>query len=167
MRAASSKARRAVLAAITAAFLAPGMAAAPAAVSLDDQYGRSVDVRIGEGRPVVVIASDQREAAEQIAAWSEALTGLPVNVDVYRIADLKALPFFVPRGAVAKDLREKHPDMPLLLDWKGDASARLKAPKKTTSVLAFGSDGTEEGRVAGTASLSGAYAVKEIVARLK
>jgi hypothetical protein len=167
---AASTIRRAVLAAVAAAFFASSAAAAPSAPAasvLEDQYGRSVELRIGEGRPVVVIASNVRDAAEQIAAWSEALAGLPAEVEVYRIADLKALPFFVPRGAVAKDLKDKHPDMPLLLDWKGDVSARLKAPKKTTSVLVFGPDGTEAGRVAGTAGLSGAYTVKEIVARLK
>lgn len=167
MSAANSLPRRAVLAAFAAAFFASGLFAAPAAAGLEDQYGRSIDLRIGEGRPVVVIASNVREAAEEIAAWSEALAGLPAEVEVYRIADLKALPFFVPRGAVAKDLKDKHPDLPLLLDWKGEVSARLKAPKKTTSVLVFGPDGTEAGRVAGTAGISGALAIQDLVARLK
>jgi hypothetical protein len=164
---ASSTARRAAMAAIAAAFFASAAGAAPAAASLEDQYGRAVELRIGEGRPAVVIASDLREAAEQIAAWDDALAGLPAGVEVYRIADLKALPFFVPRGAVAKDLKDKYPDMPLLLDWKGEVLARLKAPRKTTSVLVFGPDGTEAGRVAGTAGLSGAYIVKDLAARVK
>jgi hypothetical protein len=158
-----SAARRAALAAAAAVMLTASAAAAPVSRTLEDQFGRAVEVRVGAGFAVVAVVSDQRSAAEEIAAWDEALAGLPSGTIVYRIADLKALPFFVPRGAVTKDLRGARPEMPVLLDWKGEASSALGAPKKTTAVLVFGPDGAEKGRVAGEASLSGALAVKDLL----
>jgi hypothetical protein len=160
-------ARRASLAAAAAALLGLGAFAAPAAASLEDQFGSQVEVRIGAGKAAVVIASDLRDAAEQIAAWDSSLGSLPASVVEYRIANLKALPFFVPRGAVTRDLKNKHPDMPLLLDWKGEVSAGLGAPRKSTAVLVFGLEGSELGRVEGAASLSGALILKDVLSRLK
>jgi hypothetical protein len=163
----SCSAWRAAIVAISTVILAASATAAPSEKTLEDQYGRAVEVRVGAGASVVAVVSDVRAAAEEIVEWDRALAGLQPGVAVYRIADLKALPFFVPRGAVAKDLKDKHPDVQLLLDWKGDACAALGAPKKTTAVLVFGPDGSELGRVKGTASLSGALAVKELLASRK
>jgi hypothetical protein len=159
--------RRALMAAIAAALLASAAFAAPATRSLEDQFGREVEVRIGAGKAALAIMSDVRDAAEEISSWVEALDGLPSSVDVFRIADLKALPFFIPRGAITKDLRDKHPDTIILLDWKGEVSAALRAPRKTTAVLVFGPDGSELGRVEGRSSLSGAAAIKAFLARMK
>lgn len=135
--------------------------------TLQDQFGKSADVRVGVGRTVLVIVSDTREAADEIDAWEKLLGTLPAAADVYRIANLKAIPFFVPKGSVMKDLKEKYPGMSLLLDWKGSVSSELKAPMKTVAVLVFGPDGAELGRVVGAASVSGAEKVKENLARAK
>lgn len=157
----------AAVAAAATLFLAASAMAAPSAKTLEDQYGRAVEVRVGAGAPVVAVVSDVRDAAGEIAAWDQALAGLPSGAVVYRIADLKALPFFVPRGAVTKDLRDKHSGEALLLDWKGEVSSSLRAPRKTTAVLVFGPDGSELGRIEGAASAAGAAKVKELLARFR
>ena len=158
---------RAAFAFFGAAVLAAAAIPVPVVMALEDQYGRPTELRVGVGRAVVAVVSPVRAAAEEISAWDEALAGLPGGVDVYRIADLKALPFFVPRGAVTKDLREKHGKTLLLLDWKGEVSAALGGPKRITAVLVFGPDGMELGRVEGAASLSGALKVKDLLARAR
>jgi hypothetical protein len=163
----SYSARRATIVAVSAGLLAVSALAAPAATTLEDQYGRAVEVRVGAGAPVVAVVSDLRAAAEEIAAWDKALVGLPAGTVQFRIADLKALPFFVPRGAVTKDLRDKYSGVAMLLDWKGAASESLRAPRKTTAVLAFGPDGSELGRVEGAASAVGAAKIKDLLARLR
>jgi hypothetical protein len=163
----SRSAWRAAIVAVSTAVLAASAIAAPAAKTLEDQYGRAVEVRVGAGAPVVAVVSDGRAAAEEIVEWDRALAGLQPGVAVYLIADLKALPFFVPRGAVAKDLRDKYSGVAMLLDWKGEVSSSLRAPRKTTAVLVFGPDGSEAGRVEGAASAAGAAKVTAMLARFR
>ncbi len=136
------------------------------ALKLEDQFGASVDIRIGSGKSVVMIVSEKREAAEEIAAWEKQLGSLPSDAVLYRVANLKAIPFFVPKGSVTKDLKSNYPSMSIALDWKGAVSAELRAPKGATAVLVFGPDGAELGHVAGTASQSGAANVKALLSRI-
>ncbi len=135
--------------------------------TFQDQFGASVDIRIGSGRAAVMIVSDKREAAEEIAAWEKLLGPLPPGTAVFRVANLKAIPFFVPKGSVSKDLKGNYPSMSLALDWKGELSSALAAPKRETAVLVFAPDGTELARVAGPASAAGAAKVREGLARAK
>jgi hypothetical protein len=151
--------------AAVAAFFATAAAAAASSWTLQDQFGRSLEVRVGAGTPAVLIASDTRQAAEEIAAWDKELGVLPGSVALYRVANLKGIPFFVPQRSVTKALQEKHAAMPLLLDWKGVVAAALRAPGKTVAVIAIGPDGAELGRVEGAASREGAERIRALLPR--
>jgi len=101
---------------VVAALYSSAAVASPMARTLEDQFGASVDIRIGSGKSVVMIVSEKREAAEEIAAWEKQLRLLPSGTFLYRVANLKAIPFFVPKGSVTKDLKSNYPSMSIALD---------------------------------------------------
>jgi hypothetical protein len=133
-----------LLALLPAIILAAGfLGASPLASGvLPDQFGHEVRVGLGEGRPVLIFSSDRRDAAELMEAWARALAPFPLGVAAHFVADLKALPFFVPRGAVSAWLARKHPKNPILLDWTGSFSKGLAAARNDVTVLVFGPDGS-------------------------
>jgi len=47
------------------------------------------------------------------------------------------VPFFVPKGAIVKQLAEEYPDLPILLDWKGVLAKPLALGKDTVLAVAF------------------------------
>ncbi|MFA6504619.1 MAG: hypothetical protein WCT14_00905 [Treponemataceae bacterium] len=97
---------------------------------LSDQFGDSLDAGAMLAFPrVILLRSSEREAAARIAVMEEALKGAGGDgIPVLRVADLAALPFFVPRSAVTGALRKNTPDLRIFLDWKGELTARLSLP---------------------------------------
>ena len=120
--------------------------------TLDDQFGRThrqSDV-FGDGA-VVVLAGAQRQAPDAMRAWEQALRErVPEGTRIVCLSNLNRLPFFVPKGMVAKGLAEQLPNVPVLCDWKGKAYADLGFPPGATiSVGVFGASGERLGIVTG------------------
>lgn len=120
--------------------------------TLDDQFGRAhrrADV-FGDGA-VVVIAGAQRKTPDAMQAWDRALRArVPEGTRIFGLSNLKKLPFFVPKGAVRKNLAEMLPRTPVLMDWKGKVYPALGFPEGAViSVGVFSSDGERIGVVAG------------------
>jgi len=114
-------------------------AAAPmpkAGTILEDQLGNKVDAgpALVAGH-VVLVVSNEREAAASLRAWHVALKDcLPAGACIVLVADLRAVPFFVPRSSVAASLGREHPDLPILLDWKGALAAAFDTGKAGVAV---------------------------------
>jgi hypothetical protein len=141
-------------------------AAAQGSPSLNDQFGHEVRIAIGEGRVTIILTSDRRDAAELIEEWVRALAPFPEGVAAHFVANLKALPFFVPRAAVTSSLVRQHPSTPVLLDWTGSFSRSLYAAKNDVSVLVFAPDGQLAARANGKPSSAAIADLRAVLARL-
>lgn len=121
--------------------------AATASFRLEDQWERPTSSTQVFGKPVALVGGDQRASGDRIAEWAVALAGWPV----VGIVDLGALPFFVPKGSVRKNLREVAPKTAVLLDWKGAVYGPVLGFPASTEVLVhvYGADGTKLLQVTG------------------
>jgi hypothetical protein len=103
---------------------------------LEDQLGNRIDAgpALLAGHTVIVV-SNERDASASLGAWHRALADrLPTGTRVVLVADLRALPFFVPRASVATSLRKDHPQVPILLDWKGALAAAFDVGRAGVAV---------------------------------
>lgn len=155
---ASTRSRFTRLAAAAAFVLAIAAGAVPAAAApvpqgariLEDQLGNKIDAgpALLAGN-VIVVVSNEREAAVSLRAWQCALADcLPTDARIVLVADLRAVPFFVPRASVATSLRKDHPDLSILLDWKGVLCAAFDVGKAGVVVERW-QGGHRTGRVTG------------------
>ena len=89
---------------------------------------------------MVVLYSAEREAGEYLNAWNQGIRArLPPDVLLNAVADLGAVPFFVPKNAIIKQLALDYPNLPILLDWKGSLGPLLSVGRyKTTASLFIG-----------------------------
>jgi hypothetical protein len=137
----------------------------PAAMVLTDQFG--VEHRIGDiasRGAVVIVCSSERKSPEYLASWAAFLReALPGEASVMLAADLSGLPFFVPRAMVIANLGAKYPELPILLDWKGELR-RILAPWKGEAVVIAYRDGKVVTRAVG---LSSAAEASRIASSLK
>ena len=134
---------------------------------LDDQFERPHrSSELFDGGPVLVLAGAQRETPDAMKRWEEALRpALPAEAGLYGLSNLKRLPFFVPKGAVRKTLREQLPDFPVLCDWKGKVYAALGFPAEATLVLGvFSGSGERLGTMTGEPTTD---AVRQALALLR
>jgi len=117
----------------------------PANAALADQFGN--ETRIGQlaaTRTVVVMYSAEREAGDCLKAWFQGLKAelaqnarLPADTVLLAVADLGAVPFFVPKNAIIKQLVADYPDVPMLLDWKGSLGLVLSAGKSKATATVY------------------------------
>jgi len=137
------------------------------AQSLEDQLGGRLDLGAELARGgVLLFWSDRRESSADLAAWARLLAAESCpGLRVVAVADLKALPFFVPRQAVARQLAKDEPAKPILLDWKGEAAARLGIKGGEPSVLLVGPGGTVVARARGQASAEAAAPIRAALKR--
>lgn len=145
----------------TAAFAMPDF-------TLDDQFERPH--RRGDvfrDGLVVIIAGAQRKTPDAMQAWDRALRERSADgLRIYGLSNLKKLPFFVPKGAVRRNLRELLPKTPVLMDWKGTVYPGLGfADGATVSVGVFEANGGRVGIVTGEANGDRVTEVLELVAR--
>lgn len=97
---------------------APRLAMASPAFSLTDQFERThTHASVYARTPVVIVGGDQRNTGDRIGEW---FARLGADLALVGIADLDALPFFVPRGSVRKNLCAISPRLPILCDWRGE-----------------------------------------------
>ncbi len=122
-------------------------------LTLSDQFGN--ELKLGElaaGSALIVVYSAERDAADYLSAWHEAIMAvLPAGTRLVAAADLSAVPFFVPKGAITKQLAADYPSLPILLDWKGSLSKAL-APGKDKAVAALYRGGSLVLKLRGIAS---------------
>jgi hypothetical protein len=122
-------------------------------LTLSDQFG--AELRLGElaaAATLIIAYSAERDAADYLYAWHEAIKAvLPAGTRLIAAADLSAVPFFVPKGAIIKQLAADYPGLPILLDWKGALSKAL-ALGKDKAVVALYRGGSVLVRVRGVAS---------------
>ena len=147
------------MATVPAAF-AQASAAPPMGTMLEDQFGNSVDVgrAMRSGRTILAV-SDEREAGDRLSEWSSRLrSDAPAGVVVLFVADLSAVPFFVPKSAIIKQLREDYPGLAIMLDWKG-VVAKAVALGKLKNVAEAWSGGLRVARVEGPADAGKARAL--------
>jgi hypothetical protein len=116
---------------------------------LQDQFGRKTTVNIGAGRGTLVLISDRQDAGELVELWVQSLAPVPASVDPWFVANLKTLPFFIPRIAITAWLSRKHPVNPILIDWDGGFSSRLAPVKGEVTVYVFDTAGSLLGRASG------------------
>jgi hypothetical protein len=122
-------------------------------LTLSDQFG--TELKLGElaaGSTLIIVYSAERDAADYLYAWHEAIKAvLPAGTRLVAAADLSAVPFFVPKGAITKQLAADYPGLPILLDWKGALSKAL-APGKDKAVAVIYRGGSAIIRIRGVAS---------------
>ncbi|HAE21517.1 MAG TPA: hypothetical protein DCG47_04220 [Spirochaetaceae bacterium] len=122
-------------------------------LALSDQFGN--EMKLGElagNGTLIIVYSAERDAADYLSAWHEAIKAiLPAGTRLVAAADLSAVPFFVPKGAIIKQLAADYPALPILLDWKGSLSKAL-APGKDKAVVALYRGGSQIIKVRGIAS---------------
>lgn len=139
-----------VLAAAAQAAYAQASALPPVGTVLEDQFGNGVDVGLAmrSGKTILAV-SDERDAGDRLSEWSLRLrSDAPPGVQVLFVADLSAVPFFVPRSAIVKQLREDYAGFPILLDWKG-VVAKAVSLGKLKNVAESWSGGRKVARVEG------------------
>lgn len=123
--------------------------------ALDDQFGRTHRrVDVFKDGPVVILAGSQRKTPEAMQAWERALRSrLPEGARVFGLSNLKRIPFFVPKGAVRKNLAELLPNTAVLFDWKGKLYPALGFPAEAVIAAgAFSASGERLGIVTGEVS---------------
>jgi hypothetical protein len=139
----------------------------PVNTILSDQFG--TEVRIGQlaaTRTVVVIYSAEREAGDYLKAWYQGLKArLPADAVLLAVADLGAVPFFVPKNAIIKQLVADYPDVPMLLDWKGSLEPVLSAGKSSATATVY-SGGSLQTQASGEyTTASGGTLLESLTAR--
>lgn len=139
--------------------LVTALAAAPASIALEDQFGAKTEVKIGTGSPCLVLASDQRSFGETISAWLNALGPLPQGTRLFPVGSLSGLPFFIPHSTVTDSLKKDFPKTPILLDWKGTLFSSLGAAKNDVTVIVFGAKGETLAAVKGAPAPAGVSAI--------
>lgn len=122
---------------------------------LADQFGAETDLGALSGKGnLLLLWSDLRDAGEQLEGWKGLLeqSAFPLEPSrIVAVADLAALPFFVPRFSVIASLKKDFPKLPLLLDWKGELRGRWSLPREGVAVLVLGPGGLVRTRVLGPA----------------
>lgn len=137
---------------VCGSFLArEGLAAAPVAsltvgfpeIRLEDQFrtahsSDSLFADANSGRPLVIIAGDQRRTDENIRAWVNLLKGaLGDRVRCVGLANLRGLPFFVSKNSVRSSLKKKMPDVLVLCDWNGDGFKQFACVRRQMNVQVY------------------------------
>jgi hypothetical protein len=137
----------------------------PANAILSDQSG--TETRIGQlaaTRNLVVIYSAEREAGDYLKAWYQGLRArLPADAVLLAVADLGAVPFFVPKNAIIRQLAADYPDVPMLLDWKGSLGPMLSAGRSKATATVY-SGGRLQSQVSGEYSTERAGTLLEALA---
>lgn len=135
--------------------------AAPPTFVLEDQWERTFDQSAVFRAKVVLLGGDQRRTGDRIGEWAKQLDGL----FVYGIADLRALPFFVPKSSVRSNLTQVAPKTSVLLDWKGSVYAPLLGFPKDQEIVVqvHGVDGAVLSRVVGSVTNDRVAAVRKAV----
>jgi len=133
--------------------------------TLQDQFGKASWIEAGRGKAHIILASDQRESTQDFSDWSQALASLASSHGIQALANLKALPFFLPHELIASTLRKDLPAFPVLLDWKGRVSAALAVPPNATAVLVYSPSGRLLGQVQGRPSPGLVEEVKRLALR--
>lgn len=153
------------------------LAAAPVAsataefpdIRLEDQFrsAHSPDSLFNEastGRPLVIIAGDQRRSDENIRAWVNLLKGtLGDRVRFIGLANLRGLPFFVSKNSVRSSLKKKLPDVLVLCDWKGDGFKQFAFVRGQMNVRVYSRSRALVGSITGTADVERAKAVVALI----
>lgn len=136
-----------------------GASAAPPKFALENQWEATVTEGAVFRATVCLLGGDQRTTGDRCVEWVPKLEG----AIVYGIADLSAVPFFVPRGAIRKTMREQLPKTSVLLDWKGAVYAPLLGfPKDQEMVVqVHAADGSMIARVLGAPTADRVAAVRK------
>lgn len=136
------------LASPSALALPPLGSRAPSA-RIDDAYGRTLDLRMPYGRPVLVLYED-RGSSSQNAPLKDDLARLAKG-DRYReaialvpVADVSAFDFWPVRGIVAGAVRSESERFATTIycDWSGAFRARFGLRQGVSTVLLFAPDGS-------------------------
>lgn len=128
-----------ILALISAGPLLAQARQIPSNTTLSDQFGTESRVgQLGATSTLVVLYSAEREAGDYLNAWHQGLKPrLPADAILLAVADLGAVPFFVPKNAIIKQLVADYPEVPMLLDWKGTLGPALSAGKSKATVTLY------------------------------
>lgn len=157
--------RKPLLVALLLSFSATALAGAK--FSVEDQFERKHShKKVFAGKPVAIIAGAQRKTQDAMEAWHKALKGkVPKGARMIALADLDAVPFFIPHSAITKGMKKAFPRMPVLCDWDGEVYPKLGFPKGALiGVGVFKGDGKRLGMVKGKASGGN---VKKVVGMLE
>lgn len=117
-------------------------------------------------RPLVLIASDQRQTEKYIQTWTTLLKEtLGERVHFVGLANLRGLPFFVSKNSIRSSLKKRLPNVPVLCDWNGSGFKELACVRGEQNVHVYSSDRKLVGSITGKASAETAKAVAELVER--
>lgn len=111
--------------------LAVALAAEPSFEVADQNEKAWTGKQVFGAGPVLIIGGAERKSTEFTQAWVAALKD-KTTTPIFGLANLDGLPFFIPKGAVRKEMRERLPATPLLCDYNGKVSAQLGFPAENT-----------------------------------
>jgi len=138
------------------------LSSAPPALRLSDQHEVEHDLKPLLAGPTVLIAGSERKTGEAIRDWLRLMPSRP-GLRVLGLADLDAVPFFVPRSSIRSGLVELVPRAPILCDCDGEVAEALGlTPGSSTAHVLF--EGRIVARVAGPPS---AASVAAVLARVR
>ncbi len=106
--------------------------------SLRDQYDQPYDLRQGEGRPIVLLASDG-EGAKHNRQWVDAINGrYKDRIAIIGIADTRGVPFFM-KAAVKNEFKKSPAHV--LLDWNGVVFTSYGLAPKVSNIVLIDKNG--------------------------
>jgi hypothetical protein len=141
------------IARLLAAALLLACTAQAASVSfvLEDQFRiKHKSSEVFNGKPLVLLADDQRKAADHIQTWARELRkAYPGKVQLVGFVNLDGVPFFVSNNSVRNSIKETCPDLTVLCDWEGTSYEALGFPEDKTSVSLYDAKGSLVKRIVG------------------
>ena len=126
------------------------LSSAPPVLRLSDQHEVEHDLAPLMAGPTVLIAGSERKTGEAIRDWLRLMPSRP-GLRVLGLADLDAVPFFVPRSSIRSGLVELVPRASILCDYDGEVAEALGlTPGSSTAHVLYA--GRIVARVAGPPS---------------
>ena len=93
---------------------------------------------------VVILIMGNRETRKETDKWAQAIKkdyAKNKKLKVFMIADMRSVPWFIPKGFIKGWLKKDKPPVKLLLDWNGKAHAAYKTKKKKANVFIISQKG--------------------------
>lgn len=111
---------------------------------LEDAFGARY--QLGELRGAYVILlfghRELRQENRRLAETFQARYGRRPDVRTFMIADLRGVPFLIPKGVVRSRIRAEKLPVPLLLDWNQEVNTLFGADPKKIDIFVVGPHGT-------------------------
>ena len=112
--------------------------------ALQDAEDKDYKLKEMKGKVVILIMGN-RKTRKETDKWAEAIKKdypKPEDLKIFMIADMRGVPWFIPKGFIKGWLKRDKPPATLLLDWSGKTHIVYKTQKKKPDVFIISKAGT-------------------------